>query len=62
MFQFESALNASGNTSFQPGDFSFASFAIADFVSSQLMEWSMSGTVSCLFIVVCFRPGDREVL
>ena len=47
MFWFESALNASGGTSFKPGDFSFASFVIADFISSHLMEWSVSGTVSC---------------
>ena len=47
MFWFESALNASGDTSFKPGDFSFASFSIATFISSHLMEWSMSGTVSC---------------
>ena len=46
MFRFESALSASGGTSFKPDDFSFASFVIANFISSHLMEWSVSGTVS----------------
>ena len=38
MFRFESALNALGGTSFKPGDFSFASFDIANFISYRLME------------------------
>ena len=50
MFWFESALNASGGTSFKPGGFSFASFAIANFISSHLMVCSMSGTVSCYLV------------
>ena len=61
MFQFESALNASGGTSFKPGDFSFAVFVIANFISFHLMEWSMSGMVSrCLMYFVTSQVTGRR--
>ena len=60
MFRFESALNALGATSFKPGDFSFASFDIANFIYSHLMERSMSGTASrCLVSFVTSQVTGR---